>query len=87
MDMDAAAKYWLKGWTDITSKNPYLSNKKQLALFDAWHREHPYPGTQFDLHALGGDLSDRRRALLDAGYSADSPQVKWAEQAKHNLAA
>lgn len=86
-DMDAAAKYWLNAWNKVTEKNPYLSNREQLRLFDKWHRENPFPGVQFDLHQMERDLRDRRDSLLDAGFAADSPQVLWAERAGRNIAA
>lgn len=87
MGMDDAAKHWLKGWTKVTEANPFLSNDEHLALFKQWHAQNPYQGTQFDLHALEADLADRRDSLLDAGFSPDSPQVKWAERSRRNLAA
>lgn len=81
--MDAAAQYYRNAW----NKTPGKNNAVQINNFRKWLKDHPYPGNRFDLHTLSQDLSDRHDALLNAGFSPFSPQVKWAAQQKQNLAA
>ena len=85
--MDSAAKYWRDGWDNIYKADPYKSNANMIKDFREWHDKNPFEGSQFDLHSLHEDLTQRAEALADAGFALDSPQVKWADQALRNLAA
>ncbi len=84
---DEAATYWRNAWKTIYESDPYAGNAKHLAQFREWHKENPYPGAQFDLYALDADLAKRKEALLEAGFSPDSPQIRWVERSRQNLAA
>lgn len=81
--MDHAAQYYFKNWDNTPGKN----NSDQINNFRKWLKDHPYQGTQADLYSLKQDLHDRQMSLIQAGFSHDSPQVKWAAQQLNNLAA
>lgn len=85
--MDAAAKYYRDAWDDIYNSNSRLSNKKQINEFRKWLNKNPYQGSQLDIHQIRQDLQKREIDLLQAGFSHDSPQVKWAARQLENFAA
>lgn len=84
---DDAATYWRNAWDSITKNDPYASNSEHLSQFREWHKENPYPGAQFDLYALDVDLVRRKEALLNSGFSPDSPQIRWVDRSRQGLAA
>ena len=85
--MDSAAKYWREAWNRIYNADPYRTNGEMIADFKQWHEANPWQGVQFDIYALDKDLADRKQALLDSGFAPDSPQVRWADWSRGNLAA
>lgn len=82
--MDAAAKFYRKQWDDLVDKNKWKTNDE---LIQMWRESYKiYQPPEADVSVLRNQLQGRRSGLVQAGFSLDSPQVKWADQHLNLLA-
>lgn len=81
--IDDAAKHYKAGWKSVYSTTK--TNRGDVNNFRKWLENNPYQGSQADLYRMKQDLNDREVSLIQAGFSHDSPQVKWAAQQLSSL--
>lgn len=98
---DAGARHYLNLWNKLKpTAQDYEAIRKQYPdmkgyLFEravnrrAYRRavdSNPFQGNQFDLNLMSRDVEDRMNGLIDAGFSPDSPQVRWHEATLNRFA-
>lgn len=61
-------------------KNAEIKKYKELL------KDNPFTGSQYEMAAVRQELRDRKDGLLNAGFSEDSPQVRWVERTSRRVA-
>lgn len=81
---DAGAKHFEKLWKeDLTDKSGSLA--QTMKRYGELLKANPLPQSQWDMYTMGKDLEGRVDGLLDAGFSSEAPQVKFATGMKKRL--